>query len=467
MTIRKFFIIFLFFAFGFYAKQAKAVISQTTLDVLDNVHTTYAFQKLGTGFTQSIEGIYSAFKEPNSCSNSYSTPFITLVECPDSNYTGCSTAVQFRSSTYGCNYYEIIYFQNGVAIQNLGDYGGGVGVVSAGEAPYQMLSDKYYYIYQKMDSPYYNYKTLNSYGAMAGQESWTPPVHAECDSFGTPCVYDYLYFIMLNTNDVIYSDNQSIRITPVKDSRLNGNLVNFTGTYSTNASFDELIIQIDKRSSPTVLTNYIDLIYYTTVGTNLNFEKDFFLPDGNYTYKTYLKNYSTGFTSYWDYIANSWDFVVGTSTKQINPIQDINEELYSTMCDNIATSTLTEWHLWGDIECGLKKVFAWAFYADQDSMDLVKEHYEELKGVFPFNAFFDLTDIITDVATSTATSTAGTISIPFISSTSSQYIMLPVISSSSLSNLIGVENNNLFRNSLGYFMWLVAGFMVFITVKYI
>jgi hypothetical protein len=43
--------------------------------------------------------------------------------------------------------------------------------------------------------------------------------------------------------------------------------------------------------------------------------------------------------------------------------------------------------------------------------------------------------------------------------------MLPVLSSSSLPNLIGGTNANLFRNSISWIIWILVAFLIFITFK--
>ena len=138
------------------------------------------------------------------------------------------------------------------------------------------------------------------------------------------------------------------------------------------------------------------------------------------------------------------------------------------LCGDIATTTT-----FGAIECGLIRAFVgtitWAFAPSFDTLTNFRVSFELFKGCFPFNTYFQLTDTITSVASSTASTTAGTIKIPFIHSITGggTFYMLDAVSSSTLSNWIGVSNYNLFRTTIGYFFWLIAAAVVFFTVKYI
>jgi hypothetical protein len=138
------------------------------------------------------------------------------------------------------------------------------------------------------------------------------------------------------------------------------------------------------------------------------------------------------------------------------------------LCNNIATSTT-----FGAIECGMLKALVgtitWAFAPSFDTLTNFRASFELFKGCFPFNTYFQLTDAILSSASSTATSTQGTIKIPFIQTITGggNFYMLDAVSSSTLSNWIGVSNYNLFRTTIGYFFWLIAVAVVYFTVKFI
>jgi hypothetical protein len=147
---------------------------------------------------------------------------------------------------------------------------------------------------------------------------------------------------------------------------------------------------------------------------------------------------------------------------------------YEHICDGIELSTgITELHIFGDIECGMKRalyaIVDYAFSPSYDTLTNFKTSYALWQGCFPFNGYFGITNAILDAASSTASTTAGTIKIPFIHSIAGghTFYMMDFISSSTLSNWIGISNYNLFRTTLEYFMWLIAAATIFFTIKYI
>jgi hypothetical protein len=181
---------------------------------------------------------------------------------------------------------------------------------------------------------------------------------------------------------------------------------------------------------------------------------------GDYSYmiQTRMANDSIATTTYDRGLINFTfsDYRIPTSTAQFAMPNGLSVE---TVCDGIATSTIM-----GGIECGFKRVIYWAFYPSNNALLSLQSSITNVKNSFPFNAFFDLTDTIDDAIGTSTPNMAGTIDLPFING-SGDYIMLPVIASSSLSNLIGSTNATLFRNSITWFLWACAGVLVFLTFK--
>ena len=134
-------------------------------------------------------------------------------------------------------------------------------------------------------------------------------------------------------------------------------------------------------------------------------------------------------------------------------------QLTADICEGIATSTLM-----GDLECIVKKSIAWAFYPSEKSLQALKDAYEKVQTVFPFSVYFDITGAIDDAIATTTTTTTGVIKMPMITATGTYY-MLPVLSSSSLPNLIGGTNANLFRNSLSWILWILTGYLIFVIIN--
>jgi hypothetical protein len=135
------------------------------------------------------------------------------------------------------------------------------------------------------------------------------------------------------------------------------------------------------------------------------------------------------------------------------------------ICEGIATSTgITDLHIDGDINCGARKAFYWAFYPGNGSLNSLENSYTSLKKAFPFSAFFGLTDALDTGIASTTLNATGTLQMPFIN-TSGHYVMITVLNASSTPNLIGQTNATLFRNSIKWFLWLAVAFIIFLTFK--
>jgi len=139
------------------------------------------------------------------------------------------------------------------------------------------------------------------------------------------------------------------------------------------------------------------------------------------------------------------------------------------VCTGIATSTLTDWHFFGDIECGLKRFGLWAVCPSQTSVASTYQLYQDFKETFPFNAFFAITDSLQEAIATTTLTLYDTIPIPFISKTTSttpaNIYTIPVLSSTTLSNAIGISNNNLFRTTMGYILWCGMALIIFLQIR--
>jgi len=158
-------------------------------------------------------------------------------------------------------------------------------------------------------------------------------------------------------------------------------------------------------------------------------------------------------------------------TDQINT-EECNMPSYNILdvCDDIP---LGDSELLYNLKCGVKYAITatgqFLFYPSCDSLYSLKKSYDKFKDSFPFNTYYDLTDSInTAIDTSlSATSTANNFSIPFIrqTATSSEYYMLPVMSSTTISNTIGNNNYNTFRTTVGYIYWVVVAGLIFLIIS--
>jgi len=200
-----------------------------------------------------------------------------------------------------------------------------------------------------------------------------------------------------------------------------------------------------------------DTVQYEGNGTST---KSLVLLDGNYSWSSYLIDYNT----YTPVASTTWqNFTVkklGSITFEL-PF-GLSED---DVCLGVATTTsYTNLHFLGDIECGLKKTVAWALNPSESSINMLYDAYLDLQGKFPFSAYFGLTTALNDAISTTTPSTNGSIGVPMINS-SGDYYILPVIASSSLGNAIGQTNSTLFRTTIGYLMWLAVGFIIFLQFK--
>jgi len=164
-----------------------------------------------------------------------------------------------------------------------------------------------------------------------------------------------------------------------------------------------------------------------------------------------------------DMLSINWDFW------PIEVYYDCEEVVVdmAEICEGIPETTIGDWICEG--KTAIYKVINWAFYPKCKDLIALTVAFDQFKKGFPFNIYFDLTDTINnsiETATATATST-NNISIPFIrkTATSSEYYMLPVAVSSSVSNLIGKSNYNIYLTSLGFFYWLVCAVMIYFTIR--
>jgi len=445
--------IFLFvLGFFVFSQAVEASINQIGSDVPDETYgINNVFQKLGTGLSENVQAFYLMYDNWSTCVAGNYTPHVYLVECPSDLYTTCTTVLQIRNGEVFCGTEAtIIYFQAGINSD--------LAMGTPATTTYQMLSDKYYYIRQEAGEPDWAPYDLWTYGTNGSGNNFTPPEVADCDSFGTPCDYDYLYFKILNTDDVNELLNRVVRETPVNNVRLYDNNVSFTGTYTTNSSFDQVQIKIVKLTSATTSEEYINIEYEASEGEDLAFTKEIYLPDGNYSYIAYMHNYDTGENGY-DYDEYPWYFVIGTNTPQIIPGRLVegrteNEKIL-VYCDQEATTTpgtayewLSKW-----IVDGIRDTICYLFIPNQGFIDALGDSAYELRTKAPIGYISLISDEFEDIATSTvATTSPATIS-------ATDYNLFKALNNLGLFNTI--------RTILSYLMLIVALIYVYKRIKHL
>lgn len=144
-----------------------------------------------------------------------------------------------------------------------------------------------------------------------------------------------------------------------------------------------------------------------------------------------------------------------------------NQQKLHAICGDVATSTGT---ILSDIrfalECGVRASFYWLFTPDQSVTQKITDNFSDLKIRFPFSAYFELTDEIESSFASSTIAQNG-FSVPFIrkTSTSTEFFMIPVMSSSSLPNAIGEDNAKMFRDLFTIIIWTSTALIIYITIR--
>jgi hypothetical protein len=142
----------------------------------------------------------------------------------------------------------------------------------------------------------------------------------------------------------------------------------------------------------------------------------------------------------------------------------------TTLCDGLdLTTNVFGWpNSFGDtMQCFGKKVIRWSFNPDENVVNDLGNSYNDLKQAFPFSVFFGITDAVTSGINTQTLTADDNISVPMIrkTSTSTQYYMIPVITSSTPGRAIGQSNYLLIRNSISWFMWIAVAGLLFMQFK--
>lgn len=176
---------------------------------------------------------------------------------------------------------------------------------------------------------------------------------------------------------------------------------------------------------------------------------------------TYQTSYSSGiqgapsyFVIYW------WD--------ENTSIRNIPSGSYSCEERTYTPEECGSTDLFCNIKTGLSSALFWISNPSCSSLNYFNTQFYKLKQGFPFNVYFDLIDTVKEAKENAeATTTSTTIGIPWIekTSTSTQYTILTVLSTSSLPNAIGEENANVFRVTLGFVIWIFTALIIYITIK--
>jgi len=125
----------------------------------------------------------------------------------------------------------------------------------------------------------------------------------------------------------------------------------------------------------------------------------------------------------------------------------------------------------GELTCGLKKVGVWSvntlIVPGCGAINYFSSNYNTFKKSFPFNAYFDFANTV-NTAINTATSSTSTtqvFGIPFVNKGTTSFSILPIISSSTMTNAIGSSNNTLYRTTIGFLIWIFTALLIYFTVR--
>jgi hypothetical protein len=141
---------------------------------------------------------------------------------------------------------------------------------------------------------------------------------------------------------------------------------------------------------------------------------------------------------------------------------------YTGACSSYDTSTT-----WGIILCAAEKatISTWAhiqnpFTPTCNSIKYLTGQITQFKQAPPFSMLFDFTDTIKSAIDTAGTATSTTLglgSVPMINASGTIY-MLPVLSSSSMTNMIGSSNVSLYRQIITWIIWIVIVFLAVIII---
>lgn len=129
---------------------------------------------------------------------------------------------------------------------------------------------------------------------------------------------------------------------------------------------------------------------------------------------------------------------------------------FSDICDEWASSTNEFFY---GIMCGTRLALCWAFAPTPSALDFISNDFYEMKKVVPFVYYYNLSDsILSGFSTSSFIGASSTIGLPMYNGT--LYYIIPVLSSSSVSNLIGATNAQILYDTISYFIWASVAILI-------
>ena len=261
------------------------------------------------------------------------------------------------------------------------------------------------------------------------------------------------YFDDFNINDGIDTSKNGIFLTNPGDTSIqNKNIFywayNFTISSSSYAAYDSFDTQIEYIPPIAGATStFIESNWYKPA---VQPETIYIVIDNQiYNIPLYLGDYTAGAyliglkNDTFDILAS--DFVNFTMSEGTTTAPTA---WCSGLCRDLATTT-SAW--WPPLVCAGRYTICYAMYPHDLTKQMFWQAYSDFKLVFPFNIFFEITSTIDNVfASTTMASTTGSFGLPMIKKvgTTSQYYILPLLTSTTTANFLGNANANLLRFSL-------------------
>ena len=254
--------------------------------------------------------------------------------------------------------------------------------------------------------------------------------------------------------------NQITFVYPVNNSVIK-DFTNWNLNYNTRSSTSTYAIgvQYGKTASTTDFTDYESGIPYTPDITQWSITKAHNLTEGTWYAQAFLYE-NDNLVNYTPQESFLIDNTNGSSTVQTQAQFTLTRPTDAQICAGIDTTTF-----FGGIVCGFKQLIVWAFYPSQTSTANLNTTFNQLKTAFPFSAYFGITDTVTNALSTATTTGAEVFSVPMLGTGSSTFAMVPILSSSSISNAIGSSNASIIRTSIGFIIWLFFIGLIYITLR--
>ena len=130
-------------------------------------------------------------------------------------------------------------------------------------------------------------------------------------------------------------------------------------------------------------------------------------------------------------------------------------------CGYYDTSTVA----WSGLVCGLKQAGCFMVNPATSSLYFISSVASNLQTKAPFSLYFSITNTIKQGLEQTSTTSTSTLGVPMWNATSRQFYVLPVVTTSSLSNTIGITNANMFKNTITWIVWAMVAVVCLVITR--